>query len=218
MMDLGAFKPSEGVYLVTAPTGAGKTTTTAAIVAWANATGIPAAYLPVFEPRAGTYPKIGLDQEPPFTKLTHFLADVRAVVKFSKTTKLIVLDSITSPMKAYSSEFKSQSTFEGGMQPSDRAFLDELSRIALDNHVVFLAVLNETLIPYVAQLAGAVEGIVRIQNVAKFTFNDRSSGSRRMDTTVSIPLPFVSSALVALGFGAYNPDYSSLGGSQYRGL
>jgi hypothetical protein len=196
----------EGVYLVTSPTGAGKSVSVATIVAMANAKGIPSTYITHFEPRVRVHRLNSTTHEPYFSNPTQYLSDLRKTVTKSEQSKVIALDSITLPLKAHSASFPSQATFQGGMQPSDRAFLDALSTLAYEYHCVFLGVLNETLIPYVNDLYGAVEGLIKVQNVARISKNDRSPSSRRTDIEISLNLEAVNGTLIEFGYGPYNPS------------
>jgi hypothetical protein len=104
------------------------------------------------------------------------------------------------------------------MQPSDRAFLDALSTMAYEYHCVILGVLNETLIPYVSDLYGAVEGLISVQNVARIVKNDRSPSSRRTDIEIDLNIEAVDATLRAFGYGSYNPSRLGQVGIGTKGL
>jgi len=212
------FEFSRGVYIMVSPTGAGKTTVGATLVAFANAKNVPAAYFYHFEPRMKPF-KVNRDtRKPYFSNPISYLADLRSTLKDSPTMKMAVLDSITLPMKAHSAAFPSQATFTGGVQPSDRAFLDELSSIAAEFNAVLIVVLNETLIPYVADLYGAVEGYIRVESVESIVVSDRSQSSARSGKQISLPIEWVNATLIKLGYGPYSKTKISRNTRGYRAV
>jgi hypothetical protein len=197
------FQPAVGVYLVPGGTASGKSVLTTAITGWANAQDIPATYHYVFEPRARPFKYNNGDR---FRISSSFMTDIKAIVNKTASKKLIVVDSATLPMKVYSgeNEFKNQSTFPGGSQPSDRGFLDMMSKVAEDYNVCFLLTMNNVLIPYAADLAGAVEGLITFVDVMHFSIQDRTTYSARVPKALSVPAIFVNAALKAWGFNEYN--------------
>jgi len=226
-----------GVYLVTANTAAGKTVLTASLAAWANGLGIPSTYAAVFEPRAplfeglttsstaATAEKIANLAERagitlPFDKPEKFLNDVESMVEFCPKSKpgLVVLDSVTDPLKAHATAKVGQPTFAGGMQPSDRDFLVSLARICKVKNVCMVCTVNTELIPYVESLYGATEGRLVIQNVRTFIRNDRSRQSARRDNRITIPLEFVNATLAELGFESYSDTLAGAVGFGFGGF
>jgi hypothetical protein len=194
-----------GVYITAAPTGAGKTVLSMALTAYSNAIGMAATYINCFEPRA---PSWDINARSMFKDPSVFWDDVAYALGLTSkaTPRIIVFDSATLPLSAFASkdQYRGQATFPGGMQPSARGFTDEGSKLALAYNAVILLNVNSSLIPYVSLLAGGTEGIIQIQDVANFTISDRSSTSKRTVTEVSLPLPYVNSALAYFGYGAYN--------------
>lgn len=167
------FQPACGIYLVTSDTGVGKTATLMGLTMYANAIGIPATYLSIFEPRETK----GADSH--FKSGKTFLASLEKVCQTGQNLRLLMIDSVTGPLKDFSSTYPDQSTFAGGMQPSDRAFLVEgARRMAMNNLIGFWAV-NKQLVPYVEDLAGSTEGLIDVQAPGAFTFHDRTPQSKR---------------------------------------
>lgn len=191
------FAPAAGVYLLTGATGVGKTTTLAAIIAWARVNSFHAAHLTVFEPRSPNYTFRGSGSSSGgdtkrFTDPHAFLGDFKkglppVTAGSAKPRILVGIDSITLPMKAYAKTFDYQATFEGGMQPSDRGFLDKLSNDAVEHNLTIIAVVNVTLVPYVTALAGAVEGLIEILAPGRFRYHDRTAESARRNIEITMP-------------------------------
>jgi len=195
------FQPAVGVYIVAAPNASGKTVVTTAIVAWANYNKeTPATYYSVFEPRSS----FGTRRSSTFAKPLNFLGDVKKVMGPPLKKKLLVFDSATLPMKAYAANYANQATFTGGSQPSDRAFLDALSDLAAENNACIMITLNQSLIPYVADLEGAVEGVITLtKDVRRFKLKDRTSFSSRREKEIVIPIAIVNAALKANFYDDY---------------
>jgi len=193
------FQPAAGVYLLASPTGSGKTALSLGIVSWCNAMRVPASYFSVFEPRCP------VQTGNRFTQPLSFLDDLEAAITDKQQSKLIIFDSATLPLKAYAKNFQNQATFTGGSQPSDRGFIDEAERFALSHNTCLVLVLNSTLIPYVADLAGAAEGLIRVSDVGSFTVEDRTAYSKRRAKLIRVPNNYVNAALKTLGFGEYSP-------------
>jgi hypothetical protein len=197
-----------GVYLFAAPTGSGKTIQCMALTALANSNGVPASYVSCFEPRAPVETSATSSVSAPYTNPGSFWPDAESqMYKGSGKPGLIIYDSCTLPLKAYSSNaaYKTQSTFPGGMQPSDRGFVDYGSKLATKYNKCLILVLNSTLVPYVNELAGASEGLINITSITTFTYMDRSSASGRKMVEYTIPNPFVQGALDYFKLGELRP-------------
>jgi hypothetical protein len=192
------------VYIVPGSTASGKSILTSALVAWANDSGIPSSFIYVFEPRAQPFTYANGQR---FVTPANLLQDLTAIMvrTSSNTPKLVVVDSATLPMKAYSSTdgFEGQSTFSGGSQPSDRGFLDAASKLAERTNTCLMLTLNSVLVPYAADLQGAVEGMITITDVMHFVVQDRTTYSARTPRPLSVPVQYVNSALEAWNFGTY---------------
>lgn len=210
------FQPAVGVYILCAPNATGKTILSCGIAAWANSARTPATYISCFEPRS----HLGRKKDFPYWKdARQFINDARATITKGPDVKLVIYDSATLPMKAYAANYENQATFTGGSQPSDRGFLDELSRLAAEVNACLIIVLNQSLIPYVSDLEGAVEGIITIVDVSSFTYRDRTTSSSRKNVTIQIPLEFVNAALQANYYGPYVGTRVGIAGlRQYAGM
>jgi hypothetical protein len=209
---------SVGVYILTSPTGTGKSVVGASLAALANSTGTPASYLPHFEPRAGSY-KQKVGGSVVFTKASAYLSDLRELLtKAVDRTKLVVSDSATLPLKAYSATMPGQSTFPGGMQISDRAFLDEASLMAVNTKTCLVMILNSTLVPYVSDLYGAVEGHITVNGLDTVNVSDRSPQSARRLHTVILPHTFVNATTEAFGYGPYRKQATRVTDRDVRGV
>lgn len=209
------FQPAAGVYILCAPSAAGKTILSCGLAAWANSSGTPSTYISCFEPRS----QLGRDDKYKWwQRPAQFISDAEGSLTRGKGKKLIIYDSATLPMKAYASkdEFANQATFSGGSQPSDRGFLDAMSKLAASHQACLVVVLNSSLIPYVADLHGAVEGIINIKDVGSFTYRDRTTFSARKEISVIIPLEFVNAALKANYFGEYQGSRKAVPGLNTR--
>jgi hypothetical protein len=200
-----------GLYILAAPTGAGKTVLTMALTAWLNSLGIPSTYTSCFEPRSPTaISKTGQVMLEPFRDPSAFWDNVSAQAPPSPPSRpaVLVYDSGTLPISTYAAQnpkaFTSQPTFPGGMQPSSRAWVDAGYKIAEERRKCIIVVINSSLIPYVNDLAGATEGLITIVDVGTFAYADRSAGSKRAMVEQTIPTPFVDGALQYFGFGPYN--------------
>lgn len=194
-----------GVYLVLGGTGVGKTIGMQAIVAWANASSVPATYASLFEPRSPTWQRKTLSQSGlPFSDAKTFIDDIgnTNVIKKSSEPKIIACDSINDPLISYGTNLRSQRTFAGGMQPSDRLFLSRMAQIALETNTIFLCAISTALVPYAEQLEGATEGAITILDPREMTFRDRSEA--RTTRTLRVPYIFVNQALALHGFGTYS--------------
>jgi len=228
------FSLFEGVYIAIGPTGGGKTLTTAALAAWINATEAGrAAYLQVFEPRAPLYPQLRtmqrqasqtvakpgqglvdigkmLSHEHLFTNPSKFISDVETMIISQPAEKVgvVILDSATDPIKAHgsSAQWEGQTTFPGGMQPSDRDFLVTLATLAKVKHIALILTLNSILLPYAKDLSGATEGIIEVKNTRSFTISDRSVKTKRKEIAVEIPIPFLNATTIELGYGPYKEN------------
>jgi hypothetical protein len=212
------FSLSTGLYILSAATGSGKTVLSMALTAWANDVGIPATYISCFEPRSPVKAAgVGTVGGAKFTNPSAFWSDASDLMGSSPAGGLVIYDSATLPLKTYASkkDYNNQATFAGGMQPSDRGFVDEGGRIALQRHKCVIINLNSTLVPFVSELAGATEGLISITNVRTFSFQDRSASSKRTAVEVVIPLPYVNAALNHFDFGSFSGD---LTGSWKRGF
>lgn len=199
------FQPAVGVYILPGSTASGKSILSSAMIAWANAQGIPASYLYVFEPRAQPFK---YNNATKFGQPGDFVQDMTALMMSRgrpSEPELVVIDSATLPMKAYSSApgFEGQSTFSGGSQPSDRGFLDAMSKLAESANTCIILVLNSVLVPYAADLQGAVEGMITVTDVMHFSIQDRTTYSARTPRSLEVPLPFVNAALTQWNFGTY---------------
>jgi len=211
------FTPAVGVYIVAAPTGSGKTILSMSLVAWCNAVGQPATYVSCFEPRSPTWKAASRIV---FNDANKFDQDVKAIIPATDQPKLVVFDSATLPIKANASTliWRHQSTFKGGMQPSDRGFLDRLAVVAYERQACIVITLNSTLIPYVDDLAGGAEGIINIIDIGTFSYSDRTSVSARRQRRVTIPTPFVAEALNYFGFGDYRRSKTRLSTRGFVGV
>lgn len=208
-----------GVYLLAAPTGSGKTVQSMALTAWGNASNVPSTMLCVYEPRS---PEIKPNESVIFSPETSqgFWAQLKGLLSANTSqNKLIVVDSATLPLKTYAATeaFRQQSTFTGGMQPSDLGFVNEGSRVAMANSACIILVLNSTLVPYASALAGATEGLISIINVGQFSYRDRTAASARQMKTVTIPTTFVDAALAYFGYGVYKASDARFA-SGYEGI
>lgn len=196
------------VYIVTSATGAGKSVTTAALCGLANANKVPATYLYHFEP--GSEPVLtgaGLNLSEVFCDAKSYLTDLETHLRLVKRAAppaqprgLLALDSITDPLKAYSFEYAGQGTFEGGMQISDRIFLDRLSYLASRANIAILAVINSSLIPYADKLYGATWGRITVLNARTIVVEDRSEASGRAAKQVQLPESAVRATLAAFKY------------------
>lgn len=193
------FQPSIGVYLLPAATGAGKTVLTLGLVAWCNARGIPASYVPCFEPRVEP---VQAGSRVLFADPKKFLANMLLDIP-GGSKKLVVYDSVSLPIEAFSINYPSQPTYAGGMQPSSRAFCEAGNRAAVQKQAVIIFIINTQMVPYAANLGGSVEGVINVQDVGNFTYSDRSPLSGREPKPIQVPLPFVNAALAAMGLGDY---------------
>lgn len=167
------FQPARGIYLLTSDTGIGKTATMMGLVMYANAVNIPATYASIFEPRESE----GASEQ--FKAGRAFIATLEKVALFNSVLRLLVLDSVTGPLKDFSSTYPDQSTFAGGMQPSDRAFLVEGARKMHSANLVGIWSVNQKLIPYVDDLSGSTEGLIKVLAPGEFTYHDRTALSKR---------------------------------------
>lgn len=213
-----AFQPSVGVYLLPSSTGSGKSILSSAMVAWANDTGTPASYVYVFEPRAATF---AAGKSVKFKDPANFVTDAETLFKLAGPTtsgRLVVFDSATLPLKAYARNFPYQATFPGGSQPSDRGFLDEMSRLATLYSACIILPLNSTLVPYASDLLGAVEGMISITDVMNFTISDRTSYSARTPKAMKVPLDYVNAALSAWNFQPYSKGSATSMNSSRSGI
>lgn len=207
-----------GVYIMTAATGVGKSILGATLCALGNAVNVPSSYLPHFEPRVPPYKQKSAGSTV-FSRSGAYVSDLRDLLeKAGKRTKLVVCDSATLPLKAYSVTMPGQSTFPGGMQISDRAFLDAISLIAAQTDTVIVLILNETLIPYVSDLYGAVEGHIAVTGPDRLTVSDRSSTSARAEQTVTLPSAYVNATTVAFGYGRFKSSRSYTSNREVRGF
>jgi hypothetical protein len=176
------FQPARGIYIVTSDTGVGKTATLMGLVMYANAIGIPATYVSVFEPRETA----GADEH--FKAGKQFIAALEKVVLKADNLRILAIDSITGPLKDFSSNYPDQSTFAGGMQPSDRAFLVEGARKLTNANLVGFWSVNKRLVPYVDDLAGSTEGLIDVIAPGRFRFHDRTIQSKRKKgATINVP-------------------------------
>jgi hypothetical protein len=211
------FQPAVGVYLLSGPTGSGKSVLSLSLALWANAQKVPASYVSVFEPRSAD---IRSGASTLFSIPTQFLDDAAKAISNTPGLKLVIFDSATLPMKANAANpaFEGQATFPGGSQPSDRGFLDSVSRLALKRRACIILDMNSTLIPYVNDLEGAVEGIMTVQNVSSFGIKDRTSYSARTSRTLHVPLEFTNAALSAFNFSQYSGSTRGFTSRGYRGF
>lgn len=207
-----------GVYIMPAQTASGKTLLSLALVGWANATGTPASYISCFEPRS---PEWQVGSTKVFVDPGNFISDLRKCIGTGNATpKLLIIDSGTLPMKAKSgkSPWTHQSTFAGGMQPSDRAFLDDLAKVAKDTQACIIVVINSSLIPYTSQLEGGCEGQIRVRDIGSFNYTDRTKVSRRRTVRVTVPVEYVNAITNHFGFGDYTGSGDRGSTSGYRGI
>jgi hypothetical protein len=109
-------------------------------------------------------------------------------------------------MKAFAQKYDKQSTFPGGMQVSDRAFLDMMSKLAITRNLVVVCVLNTTLIPYAKDLYGAVEGHMEVTAPGIFVVNDRTTESAREDLEITLPREYVADAFIQFYGKTYTPQ------------
>jgi hypothetical protein len=213
---------SVGIYLMAAPTGKGKTITSMALVAWCNFLGIPATYISCFEPRSPVVTNPLASTAAPFTNEMQFWSDAEGLMKgVSKVAGLVIYDSATLPLKAYSGANKSyanQATFPGGMQPSDRGFVDAGGKIALRHNLCIIINLNSTLVPYVDDLSGAAEGLINIIDAGTISYADRSPSSKRASIELSVPEVFINGALNYFDFGSYEKSSNSNWNNGYVGI
>lgn len=208
-----------GVYIMAAPTGAGKTILSMALASYCNAQGIPASYTNCFEPRAPTW---SINERPMYKNPAIFWDDVTVALSLTRRTtpRVLIFDSVTLPLSAYASkdQFDGQTTFPGGMQPSSRGFTDEGSALALAYNAAIILNVNQSLVPYVVMLAGGTEGLIQVQDVSTFSMMDRSSTSKRVAREIVLPLPYVNSALAYFGYGIYNRSTTRKWGRSVIGI
>jgi hypothetical protein len=194
-----------GCYVMAAPTGSGKTVLSMALTAMINAADTPASYFCVYEPGAPAS-KTGTA----FSTETagDFLDDIEATTVTSAQSKVLIFDSCTLPIKAFGSKriFSGQPTYKEGSQPSDRAFLTRADQIAVAKNAVFIMLLNSTLIPYVASFEGAIQGLLRVKDIAHFTYTGRFGQSRRKEVPIAIPIQFIQPVLDYFDYGTYEPS------------
>jgi hypothetical protein len=208
------FEPTIGVYLMLAPTGSGKTILSLALTAWSNANGVPASYISCFEPRTSPYLKGNTNV---FASADKFWSDlVKVIPKVGK--KLVIIDSATLPLEAYSKNFPYQPTYAGGMQPSARGFCEMGNNIAIDRTTVLVLIINTSMVPYAQQLTGSVEGYINVADVGAFAYADRSESTGRTLTNITVPVQFVNPALQRFGYGVYSPRISRSFTRQYVGI
>jgi len=217
-----------GIFIAPESKGVGKSVFTLALVAWVNgATEYPAQYFPCFEPRAPTYPakasKVTSGEKRartvvsslsevhiPFSDPTEFWMDAMSVLKTADPCGLVVFDSATDPLKAIDSEkWRGQPTFTGGMQPSDRDFLNVGALLAKRLNLCIILTINSQLISYASSLAGATEGMLTVKGPNRAIREDRSKQSKRKGTEIIIPDIYVDQATRALGLGAFNKTTSN---------
>jgi len=200
-----------GVYILGGPTGAGKSVVLTSLIGACNRQGIPASYLYVFEPRAEVVinPRVSAQSEghklfeDPLMFIPNLDAGLESTRTKAKITAMLGVDSVTTPMKAYagtSKAFSGQSTFTGGQQPSDRAFLNRLSILAKEHNLVLIVSINSVLVPYVDLLEGAVEGILAPSGISRVNVSDRGRTSERKAIPYDLPDEDVLNALTAWGF------------------
>jgi hypothetical protein len=196
-----------GLYILAAPTGAGKTVLSMALTGWANDSGIPATYVSCFEPRCPTIKGTGTEL---MVDPSAFWNDADGMFVSNPNPKMVIFDSATLPLKAYASSkiYNNQATFPGGLQPSDRGFLERGYALSRKYNACIIININSISIPYVAQLAAATEGMLTLSNVASFSYADRSPSSKREMRSVTIPVPYVDAALDYFGFGSFTPSTS----------
>lgn len=192
---------SAGVYILVSQTGGGKSVTAAALVGLANSRGIPASYIYHFEPGASPIPRKGTESGSYFEKETSYLSDLDSFVKDSRAPfALLALDSVTNPLKAHAIGWQGQGTFPGGMQISDRAFLDRLSLWATGRNLCVITVVNSSLIPYASALYGATWGMITVHTLGELTISDRALESSRRNVDYSIPEAAVQTTLSEFGY------------------
>lgn len=211
---------NSGVYLLVGGAGAGKTVLSVALAMWANSLAIPASYICTFEPRKpltllGGRQIKGVGINALYQRPAEFVADVKKGIANNRTPKLLLYDSVTLPMKANAANWPDQATFTGGSQPSDRGFLDDLSDVAYPSNACIIAAVNTQLLPYVRELAGAVEGMINVIDVGVFEYSDRGSESRRRVREVQIPHQIVNAALAKFNFGDYVATRTRLGSTGF---
>jgi len=90
---------------------------------------------------------------------------------------LIVLDSITIPLRMYKADKKEgrrgEPTMQGGLQPSDVAFVVSLNQFALKNGVVIIGVVNLDLVPFAPKLEAMCEGLIEVSKPGTIKMRNR---------------------------------------------
>jgi hypothetical protein len=234
-----------GVYLMPADRSSGKSIVATALAMMANSINTQANYIQVFEPRAPIYPtrqELGITQnamsggadsmallqnmlnrERIFTDPVMLLDDLKAIARIQPTDApgLICVDSLTDAMKAFagkSEKYKSQPTFPGGSQPSDRGFLVALSDVAKTINCVIIGTLHKDQIPYADTLYGVTEGLIRISSLANIQISDRTKASSRKSIDFAIPPDFIQAALTVHDYGEYNSTAVTFGNRNVVGI
>jgi len=194
---------SQGIYLVPGPTSGGKTLLCKGIVAWANDCGIPATYLSTFEPHSPRIDVGGIDL---FVKPQDYWIDMEKMIVPASTptvVRVIVGDSITLPILEYPAQ-RGEATMKGGMQPRNRAFLALGNTLASKYNLCLLLTVNQNQIPFIAELSGAIEGIINVIDVGRFEMIDRVKGMRRQSRYVALPNAIVNAVLAQGGYASYS--------------
>jgi hypothetical protein len=230
-MLIGTYPMYPGVYLLPNPTRGGKTILSSALTAFINTTeNARASMLYVFER--------GYDnQNNTWSDASKFLATLESVMpegnvapalsRIAEVTdtssnaiaSVLVIDSITLPLLAWTSSFGSEGTQTGGFQPAWLDFVTKLESFAVKRKLVVIAAYNADEVPGRTKLEGAVEGIIDTIDIANFKYTDHASRTLEGGITVSIPVPIVNAVLARLGYGTYVPtQQASDYGIDYKNL
>lgn len=214
-LKIGDLHMSAGVYLFAGKTGGGKSVLTSALVHYFKRARIDASYLSVFEPRSRVIANSEATTKGEsnfFERPALFISDLTEVLNRTRPVQvdptkalplgLLVVDSITIPLKSVDDKaYRGQSTFPGGIQPSDLAFLTQLAQIALRFDLVIVATVNTDLLAYAPYLAGVTEGYLRTANFGTIEVSDRGSTSGREYIPFTIPDLDLQAALFAWKLG-----------------
>jgi hypothetical protein len=172
---------SAGLYLVVGGVSVGKTITMLAASQVAIDASVSAVYLSTFEPRSPEYPKKGTTGTIPFfDNASLYLDDLKVFFRDKKDISLVVLDSVTLPLKYHASSLREGSgTFAGGMQITDIDFCVQLNSYFASRTIVCLATINSAIISYATQLEGYCEGLIQVSSPGNITARGRGTKRRQ---------------------------------------
>jgi hypothetical protein len=212
---IGLYTP--GLHLLYGPAGSGKSVNALALAGYLLSTGHYVEYHNVMEPRGAFFNEKGIVNDPAAAKLNQkrglreipksysswLLNDVlprsRSAVK-GTLAPVVILDSITYLIRslamtqaALAQKGAPTGTYAGGLQYGDTLGIIHHNQIATYYNTCLIAVVNSDLFPPIADLSGAVEGIMRSVDVGTLTITSRPSG--RKQVTERVPRSYTSSAL-----------------------